>query len=67
MRGRFARCVGGALASGLFLVGCDRPDDVIATLGAIDVPASPCALPAGQQRALRFSAAAGALAWTIER
>jgi hypothetical protein len=64
MRGRFARCVGGALASGLFLVGCDRPDDVIATLGAIDVPASPCALPAGQQRALArfdFEDAAGAV------
>jgi hypothetical protein len=65
MCGRFAQLLLGGLASSSYLLGCHRPDDVIATLKTIDVPVSPCALPAGQSSALSrfdFEDAAGAVA-----
>ena len=68
MRQRCGRCLGAALTASLCLLGCERPDDVIATVKAtggqmIDqggagqggmppVEMSPCALPDGETAAL---------------
>lgn len=63
MRQRIGRCLGGAVIASLYLLGCNRSDDVIATLkatggqmvdqgGAPPVEMSPCALPSGEAVAL---------------